>query len=89
MIMGTEASDSLKMDIFRKIMMLDNEEQLWQVYDYLSSLLSERQEVEEYVMPVDLLESVVEYTQKTIEEGGPFYTTSEVFDSINQRFGWK
>lgn len=55
--MRTEASDALKVDIFQKITMLDNEEQLRKVYDYLSSLLSERQEVKEYVMPVDLLDS--------------------------------
>lgn len=87
--MRTEASDALKVDIFQKITMLDNEEQLRKVYDYLSSLLSERQEVKEYVMPVDLLESLVEYTQKVIEKGGPFYTTSEVFDSIDRELGWK
>lgn len=87
--MRTATSDALKVDIFRKITMLDNEEQLRQVYDYLSSLLLERQEVKEYVMPIDLLESAVEYTNKVIEEGGPFYTTSEVFDSIDRELGWK
>ncbi|WP_129734004.1 hypothetical protein [Parabacteroides goldsteinii] len=87
--MRTATSDALKVDIFRKITMLDNEEQLRQVYDYLSSLLLERQEVKEYVMPIDLLESAVEYTNKVIEKGGPFYTTSEVFDSIDRELGWK
>ena len=33
--MRTATSDALKVDIFRKITMLDNEEQLRQVYDYL------------------------------------------------------
>ena len=87
--MRTATSDALKVDIFRKITMLDNEEQLRQVYDYLSSLLLERQEVKEYVMPIDLLESAVEYTNKVIEKGGPFYTTTEVFDSIDRELGWK
>ena len=87
--MRTATSDALKVDIFRKITMLDNKEQLRQVYDYLSSLLLERQEVKEYVMPIDLLESAVEYTNKVIEKGGPFYTTSEVFDSIDRELGWK
>lgn len=87
--MRTATSDALKVDIFRKITMLDNEEQLQQVYDYLSSLLLERQEVKEYVMPIDLLESAIEYTNKVIEKGGPFYTTSEVFDSIDRELGWK
>ncbi|WP_278703750.1 hypothetical protein [Parabacteroides goldsteinii] len=87
--MRTATSDALKVDIFRKITMLDNEEQLRQVYDYLSSLLLERQEVKEYVMPIDLLESAIEYTNKVIEKGGPFYTTSEVFDSIDRELGWK
>ena len=87
--MRTATSDALKVDIFRKITMLDNEEQLRQVYDYLSSLLLERQEVKEYVIPIDLLESAIEYTNKVIEKGGPFYTTSEVFDSIDRELGWK
>ena len=87
--MRTATSDALKVDIFRKITLLDNEEQLRQVYDYLSSLLLERQEVKEYVMPIDLLESAIEYTNKVIEKGGPFYTTSEVFDSIDRELGWK
>ena len=87
--MRTATSDALKVDIFRKITMLDNEEQLRQVYDYLSSLLLERQEVKEYVMPIDLLESAIEYTNKVIEKGGPFDTTSALFDSIDRELGWK
>lgn len=37
----------------------------------------------------DLLEKVAAYTMEAIKNGGPFYTTSEVFDSIDRKFGWK
>lgn len=41
-----------------------------------------------YVMPDDLLQKVAEYTMKTIENEGPFYTTDEVDEYINRRMGW-
>lgn len=40
------------------------------------------------MMPDDLLQKVAEYTMKTIENEGPFYTTDEVDEYINRRMGW-
>ena len=50
-----------------------------------------------YHVPVMLDESVKGlniqeggiYVDVTFGGGGPFYTTSEVFDSIDRKFGWK
>lgn len=46
-------------------------------------------EKSECAMLKDLLEKIAAHTMETIKNGGPFYTTSEVFDSIDRKFGWK
>lgn len=82
--MGTMTTDTLKMTIFQEVMNLDSTDKLQQVYDYIASLSVKKEKEREYTMPMDLLQSVSEYTSKVIKEGGPLYTTSEVFDRIDQ-----
>lgn len=49
----------------------------------------QKQEEKEYTMPEDILQSLVEYSMKEVEEGGPLYSTAEVFDFIDKGMGWK
>lgn len=85
--MSTMTTDTLKMNIFQEVMNLDSKEKLQKAYDYISSLSQKKEK--EYTMPLDLLESVSAYTSKIAKEKGTLYTTSEVFDRIDQEMGWK
>lgn len=81
-------SDTLRVDIFKEVMGLQGDK-LREVYRFVKSLVDIRETKDkEYVMPDDLLQKVAEYTMKTIENGGPFYTTDEVDEYINRRMGW-
>lgn len=81
-------SDTLRVDIFKELMSLQDDK-LREVHRFVKSLVDVRETKDkEYVMPEDLLQKVAEYTMKTIENGGPFYTTDEVDEYINKRMGW-
>lgn len=81
-------SDTLRVDIFKEVMSLQDDK-LREVHRFVKSLVDVRETKDkEYVMPEDLLQKVAEYTMKTIENGGPFYTTDEVDEYINKRMGW-
>ena len=82
-------SDTLKVNIFREVMTL-SEDKLRKVYDYIEVLTSKKEvEVKEYVMPDDLMQSVVEYTLKAAEGDDPMYSTTEVKDYVDKKMGWK
>lgn len=87
--MRTMTTDTLKMTIFQEVMNLDSTDKLQKVYDYIASLSAKKEKELEYTMPMDLLQSVAEYTAKVVKEDGPLFSTSEVFDHIDQEMGWK
>ena len=86
--MKAMTADTLRVDILRKVMEL-NEDELKEVYSFDNSLLKQEEKVKEYELPEELLQQVADYTDKLIAKGGPFYTTEEVFDEIDKKMGWK
>ena len=82
-------SDTWRVDISKDVMTL-REYKLQELHRFTKSLVSVQDtEKCECVMLKDLLKKVAAYTMEVIKNGGPFYTTSEVFDSIGRKFGWK
>ena len=86
--MKAMTADTLRVDILRKVMEL-NEDKLKEVYSFVNSLLKQEEKVKEYELPEELLQQVADYTDKLIAKRGPFYTTEEVFDEIDKKMGWK
>ena len=82
-------SDTWRVDTSKDVMTL-REYKLQELHRFTKSLVAVYDtEKSECVMLKDLLEKVTAYTMEAIKNGGPFYTTSEVFDSIGRKFGWK
>lgn len=82
-------SDTWRVDISKNVMTL-REYKLQKLHRFTKSLVAVHgTEKCECVMLKDLLKKVAVYTMEVIKNGGPFYTTSEVFDSIGRKFGWK
>lgn len=82
-------SDTWRVDIYKDVMTL-REYKLQELHQFTKSLVAVHDtEKCECVMLKDLLKKVAAYTMEVIKNGGPFYTTSEVFDSIGRKFGWK
>lgn len=82
------ANDEFRMDICRKVMNL-NRIQLEAVSTFIASLPDKDENAEGYELPDELLQSAINYTCRTIEEGGPFYTTEEVFNRLDKEMKWK
>lgn len=81
--------DTWRVDTSKDVMTL-REYKLQELHRFTKSLVAVYDtEKRECVMLKDLLEKVTAYTMEAIKNGGPFYTTSEVFDSIDRKFGWK
>lgn len=81
--------DTWRVDTSKDVMTL-REYKLQELHRITKSLVAVYDtEKSECVMLKDLLEKVAAYTMEAIKNGGPFYTTSEVFDSIDRKFGWK
>lgn len=82
-------SDTWRVDRSKDVMTL-RECKLQELHRFTKSLVVVYDtEKSECAMLKDLLEKIAAHTMDAIENGGPFYTTSEVFDSIDQKFGWK
>ena len=82
-------SDTWRVDIYKDVMTL-REYKLQELHRFTKSLVAVHDtEKCECVMLKDLLKKVATYTMEVIKNGGPFYTTSEVFYSIGRKFGWK
>lgn len=82
-------SDTWRVDRSKDVMTL-REYKFQESHRFTKSLVAlHGTEKSESVMLADLLKKVAAHTMEAIKNGGPFYTTSEVFDSIDRKFGWK
>ena len=82
-------SDTWQVDRSKDVMTL-REYKLQELHRFTKSLVVVYDtEKSECAMLKDLLEKIAAHTMQAIKNGGPFYTTSEVFDSIDRKFGWK
>ena len=82
-------SDTWQVDRSKDVMTL-REYKLQELHRFTKSLVVVYDtEKSECAMLKDLLEKIAARTMEAIKNGGPFYTTSEVFDSIDRKFGWK
>ncbi len=84
--MSTLGIDTLRVNIFKELVNLDRD-QLQRVSDFIATLGVKKER--EYVMPTELLESVLDYTMRVAEENGALYSTEQAFDQVDKRLGWK
>lgn len=88
--MKTTNLDSLRLHIFKDLMVLDREN-LAEVCAFIASLkrkaVAGKREIE-YEIPGDLLEAIVTVAEKQIDRG-EVHSTEEVMRHVEQEMGWK
>lgn len=88
--MKTMNLDSLRIHIFKDLMVLDREN-LAEVCAFIDSLKRKaaagNREIE-YEIPGDVLEAIVMEAEKQIERG-EVHSTEEVMQRVEQEMGWK
>ena len=88
--MKTTNLDSLRIHIFKDLMVLDRKN-LAEVCAFIDSLkrkaVAGNREIE-YEIPGDVLEAIVKEAEKQIERG-EVHSTEEVMQRVEQEMGWK